>query len=630
MQIDSSKRITRLRIALRVARSSIWFSIFFAATANAQTYRQMVSTEYVFAADRSFTYTVHSETTPLTQSVLQGASQLRYSVNGNQTFEVVEAYTRKSDGQQIAVSPSEIVSQDGVVGPLLSYADIKIRQIPFKNVAIGDTVVATVRYTEQHHYLGDGFSASFALRPSGADVTYEMTVRRPTAMPFVHATQQFNYEETPAGEMVVHHWSGHFQIPQSAEQNVADLASRLPRLSFSTFDSYEEIARAFSAGAAQLLNVTPAIASLADDITGGKVGHREQAEAIFDWVTGNIHYLALVIGVGRVVPNPPETVIANRYGDCKDVATLMRALLAAKGIASEYALINTNPVYELEATPHVGSFNHVIVYLPEFNLYADPTASVSFVGRLPRADRGKPVLRVAKDQVIQAKTPIGTADDNFARVSSRLRIGADEIVHGETTVEGSGEFAQVLRRFVAQSEGKSAQVALDALGKQLDIIGEYGLEMPPATSRAEPYGIKTKWTADKPLELVAKGMRVPPGLTPITTNVSYLFGQLTRNRVYSALCQPGRVVQEVSIELPGGIMSKNLPKRVHASAASFEFTREWSRRERTIVEHSELRSTVASGTCSPETITAVANAVDEIRNSVAPTLRFERSSGKNE
>src|SRR5215470_12985010 len=305
MQIDSSKRITRLRIALRVARSSIWFSIFFAATANAQTYRQMVSTEYVIAADRSFTYTVHSETTPLTQSVLQGASQLRYNVNGNQTFEVVEAYTRKSDGQQIAVNPSEIVSQDGVVGPLLSYVDIKIRQIPFKNVAVGDTVVATVRYTEQHHYLGDGFSASFSVNPSGADVTYEMTVRRPAAMPFIQAAQQFNYEEMRNGDMVVHRWNGRFQIPQSTEQNVADLVSQLPRISFSTFQSYEEIGKAFSAGAGDLLNVTPAIASLADDITRGKTGRREQAEAIFDWVTGNIRYLALVIGAGRVVPNPP-------------------------------------------------------------------------------------------------------------------------------------------------------------------------------------------------------------------------------------------------------------------------------------------------------------------------------------
>jgi transglutaminase-like putative cysteine protease len=626
MRIAGCQRLARLRLA----RSSVWFGIFLATAANAQTYRQKVSAEYVFAPDRSFTYTVHSETTPLAQSVLQGVSQTRYSVNGNQTFEVVEAYTRKSDGQQIAVNPSEIVSQDGVVGPLLSFADIKIRQVPFKNVAVGDTVVATVRYTERHHYLGDGFSASFAITPSGADVTSEMTVRRPATMPFIQDAQQFNYEETPDGDRVVHHWSGHFQIPQSTEQNVADLVSRLPRISFSTFASYEDIGKAFSAGAGELLNVTPAIASLADDITRGRTGRREQAEAIFDWVTGNIRYLALVIGVGRVVPNPPETVIANRYGDCKDVATLMSALLAAKGIASEFALINTNPVYQLDATPLVGSFNHVIVYLPELDLYADPTAAVSFVGRLPRADRGKPVLRVSKDQVTRAQTPIGTADDNVARVSSRLQIGADEVVQGETTVEGSGEFAQVLRRFVVQSEGKSAQVALDALGKQLNIIGEYGLEMPPATSRAEPYGIKTKWTSDKPLELVAKGMKVPAGLTPITTNVSYLFGQLTRNRVNSAVCQPGRVVQEVSIQLPEGIMLKNLPKPIHAGTADFEFTREWSRHEQTIVERSELRSTVAGGACSPATITAVANAVEEIRGGVNPTLRFERSNGKKD
>ena len=230
----------------------------------------------------------------------------------------------------------------------------------------------------------------------------------------------------------MHHWSGRFQIPQSTEQNVADLASRLPRISFSTFQNYEDIGRAFFAAAEDLLNVTPAIASLAEDITRGKAGRREQAEAYSDWVTGNIRYLAVVIGVGRVVPNAPETVIANRYGDCKDVATLMSALLAAKGIASEYALINTNPVYQLDATPLVGSFNHVIVYLPEFDLYADPTAAVSFVGRLPRADRGKPVLRVSKHQVTRAHTPIGTADDNVASISSRLKIGVDEIVHGET------------------------------------------------------------------------------------------------------------------------------------------------------------------------------------------------------
>jgi transglutaminase-like putative cysteine protease len=610
----------------RLARLTAWLGLFFATTVNAQTFRLNVSAEYVIAADHSFVYTLRREMTPLTQSVLQGAAQMQFNVNGNQTFEVVEAYTRKKDGQQIAVNSSDIVSQDGAVGPLLSYVDRKVRQIPFKNVAVGDTVVATVRYTERRHYLGDGFSETFSITPSGADVTSEVTVQRPAAMPFLHATKQFDYQETLTGDTVVHHWSGRFQIPQSTEQNVADLALRLPRVSFSTFASYEEIGRAFYAGAADLLNVTPAIASLADDITRGTTERREQAEAIFDWVTGNIRYLAVVIGVGRVVPNAPETVIANRYGDCKDVTTLMSALLAAKGIASEYALVNTSPVYQLDATPQVASFNHVILYLPEFDLYADPTAAVSFVGHLPRADRGKPVLRASQRQVAMTQTPIGTAQEHTARITSRLKIGADEIVRGETAVEGTGEFAQILRRFVIQSEGKSAQVALDALGKQLNIIGEYGLEMPQAMSRTEPYRIKTTWTSDKPLELVAKGMKVQRGLTPLTTNISLLFGPLTRNRVYSAICQPGQIVQEVSIELHNGIVLKDLPESVHAGTADFQFKREWSQHEQMIVERSELLSTVGSSACSPEAITAVANAVDEIRNNVDPILRFERST----
>jgi transglutaminase-like putative cysteine protease len=399
----------------RLARLTAWLGLFFATTVNAQTFRLSVSAEYVIAADHSFVYTLRREMTPLTQSVLQGAAQMQFNVNGNQTFEVVEAYTRKKDGQQIAVNSSDTVSQDGAVGPLLSYVDRKVRQIPFKNVAVGDTVVATVRYTERRHYLGDGFSETFSITPSGADVTSEVTVQRPAAMPFLHAAKQFDYQETLTGDTVVHHWSGRFQIPQSTEQNVADLALRLPRVSFSTFASYEEIGRAFYAGAADLLNVTPAIESLADDITRGTTERREQAEAIFDWVTGNIRYLAVVIGVGRVVPNAPETVIANRYGDCKDVTTLMSALLAAKGIASEYSLVNTSPVYQLDATPQVASFNHVILYLPEFDLYADPTAAVSFVGHLPRADRGKPVLRASKHQVAMTQTPIGTAEEHTAR-----------------------------------------------------------------------------------------------------------------------------------------------------------------------------------------------------------------------
>jgi hypothetical protein len=95
------------------------------------------------------------------------------------------------------------------------------------------------------------------------------------------------------------------------------------------------------------------------------------------------------------------------------------------------------------------------------------------------------------------------------------------------------------------------------------------------------------------------------------------------------MCRPGVITQEVSIEIPEGIVLEGLPKRVSASAKNFEFKREWSFLGRTIVEQSELRSTIDTGICSPEVIAAVANAVEEIRNAVGPLLRFEPRGASN-
>src|SRR5207237_6980278 len=46
-------------------------------------------------------------------------------------------------------------------------------------------------------------------------------------------------------------------------------------------------------------------------------------------------------------PHEPSEIIKLRYGDCKDHATLMGALLAAKGIASEAVVVNAGNVYTL-------------------------------------------------------------------------------------------------------------------------------------------------------------------------------------------------------------------------------------------------------------------------------------------
>src|SRR4029077_13870526 len=74
-------------------------------------------------------------------------------------------------------------------------------------------------------------------------------------------------------------------------------------------------------------------------------------------------------------------VFAHRYGDCKDKATLMSAMLKLSGIDSYYVIINHERGAVTAATPPTNLFDHVILAIrlpeqinsPEFQaVYNDP------------------------------------------------------------------------------------------------------------------------------------------------------------------------------------------------------------------------------------------------------------------
>ncbi len=53
------------------------------------------------------------------------------------------------------------------------------------------------------------------------------------------------------------------------------------------------------------------------------------------------HYVALEFGIYSYKPYPVTQIYARRFGDCKDKASLMIALLRAAGIEAEIALVRT-------------------------------------------------------------------------------------------------------------------------------------------------------------------------------------------------------------------------------------------------------------------------------------------------
>lgn len=91
---------------------------------------------------------------------------------------------------------------------------------------------------------------------------------------------------------------------------------------------------------------------------------------------GEIRYTGIEIGVNSHAPKAPELTLEQRYGDCKDKATLLIALLAEIGVEAEPILVNTDVHRGVrDFLPRATAFDHVIVRILDVPgwTFVDPT-----------------------------------------------------------------------------------------------------------------------------------------------------------------------------------------------------------------------------------------------------------------
>lgn len=112
---------------------------------------------------------------------------------------------------------------------------------------------------------------------------------------------------------------------------------------------------------------SPELKQQVTTLTAGATTQLEKMRAIARFVQKDVRYVAIELGIGGWQPHPAAEVFTHRYGDCKDKAGLMQAMLEQIGIKSYPISINTARGAVTTATmPHL-AFNHVInaVSLPE-------------------------------------------------------------------------------------------------------------------------------------------------------------------------------------------------------------------------------------------------------------------------
>ena len=107
--------------------------------------------------------------------------------------------------------------------------------------------------------------------------------------------------------------------------------------------------------------VTPEIKSIVDSLTKGISNQEQKARAIYRWVQEHIKYVAFENGMEGFIPREAALVCNRRFGDCKDMSSILTVMLNYAQVPAYYTWIGTRSIpydYTDVALPIVD--NHMI------------------------------------------------------------------------------------------------------------------------------------------------------------------------------------------------------------------------------------------------------------------------------
>lgn len=283
--------------------------------------------------------------------------------------------------------------------------------------------------------------------------------------------------------------------------------------------TWQQVARWAYHLQASSIQPTPAIQQKVQELTAGKQTQLEKIQALAEFVQHQVRYVAVEIGIGGYQPHPAGTVFSNLYGDCKDKAALLSAMLRVIGVRSWLVIANADRGATSPKFPSPEEFNHAILAIqvppdPAANglfavsndatfgklLFFDPTSELTSFGSLPAPEQGSDVLISDPDHGKLVRLPVlPPAANRLLRVGNfrllpngtlagavrEVRWGEPALATrssllAETDAQRTLDLQKFLGHFLANFQLSGAKVEDD----NPNVITAYGFVAPQYASQA--------------------------------------------------------------------------------------------------------------------------------------------------
>ena len=235
-------------------------------------------------------------------------------------------------------------------------------------------------------------------------------------------------------------------------------------LSIKTFTSWGEVATWLTELSDPQVVVDDVMARKAHELTALAKTEFEKIRAISQYVQ-KIQYISIQTGIGRgggYRPHAANEVFAKSYGDCKDKANLMRAMLKVVGIdAYPVSIYSGDPNYVRASWPSPQQFNHCIIAVKVSDqtqastiiqhpalgrlLIFDATDEQTPLGDLPYYLQGSLALINSETETDLVKMPVTPPEMNQLERTATLELNADGGIAGNIQELANGQTAVVFR-----------------------------------------------------------------------------------------------------------------------------------------------------------------------------------------
>jgi len=317
-----------------------------------------------------------------------------------------------------------------------------VRRAPLPGMAAGAIVEEQEITEEKIPYFAGGELYRYGFGDNVPVAHSRMIVELPAAMPFKDKIDHMPGLKVERGEAdgrrrIVYEASN-LDALHDADIDLPTNEPIRPMVEFSTGASWGSIATQYLAMSEPQTVPEDTASILPKSLPSDRM---ERIRAIVKVLHREARYTGVEFGSARLTPMRPSEVIKRHYGDCKDKATLLVAMLRAAGIPANLALLSTGVGRDVDPElPGISQFDHAIVYVPasaggDAALWIDATADTFTVGSIPYQDEGRNALVVDAKTTELTRTPAPKPEDSVLIETRTFKLAE----YGPSTVEEVSE-----------------------------------------------------------------------------------------------------------------------------------------------------------------------------------------------